>query len=157
MRCVRGMVEETCIWIMFQYTTLWRNWYISLIWNTSQWPKSLNWKPQKKSFFFLKRSYKIIPFNNNNAICQRNIMEQPSNMNFQFPGCSVFWEVLKNVWMKLRVYLLFLMATLYVYTIICIHSKFKKKILVCFLYFWCGLFVKFIFCLIYVYCLRELQ
>lgn len=124
MRCVRGMVEETCIWIMFQYTTLWRNWYISLIWNTSQWPKSLNWKPQKKSFFFLKRSYKIIPFNNNNAICQRNIMEQPSNMNFQFPGCSVFWEVLNIGWMKLRVYLLFLMATLYVYTIICIHSKF---------------------------------
>lgn len=112
---------------------------------------------KKKVFFFLKRSYKIIPFNNNNAICQRNITEQPSNMNFQFPGCSVFWEVLKNVWMKLRVYLLFLMATLYVYTIICIHSKFKKKILVCFLYFWCGLFVKFIFCLIYVYCLRELQ
>lgn len=124
MRCVRGMVEQTCIWIMFQYTTLWRNWYISLIWNTSQWPKSLNWKPQKKSFFFLKRSYKIIPFNNNNAICQRNIMEQPSNMNFQFPGCSVFWEVLNIGWMKLRVYLLFLMATLYVYTIICIHSKF---------------------------------
>lgn len=122
MRCVRGMVEETCIWIMFQYTTLWRNWYISLIWNTSQWPKSLNWKPQH--FFFLKRSYKIIPFNNNNAICQRNIMEQPSNMNFQFPGCSVFWEVLNIGWMKLRVYLLFLMATLYVYTIICIHSKF---------------------------------
>lgn len=124
MRCVRGMVEETCIWIMFQYTTLWRNWYISLIWNTSQWPKSLNWKPQKKIFFLLKRSYRIIPFNNNNAICQRNIMEQPSNMNFQFPGCSVFWEVLNIGWMKLRVYLLFLMATLYVYTIICIHSKF---------------------------------
>lgn len=120
--------------------------------------KKFNLKTAKKKvFFFLKRSYKIIPFNNNNAICQRNITEQPSNMNFQFPGCSVFWEVLKNVWMKLRVYLLFLMATLYVYTIICIHSKFKKKILVCFLYFWCGLFVKFIFCLIYVYCLRELQ
>lgn len=98
--------------------------YISLIWNTSQWPKSLNWKPQKNFFFLLKRSYRIIPFNNNNAICQRNIMEQPSNMNFQFPGCSVFWEVLNIGWMKLRVYLLFLMATLYVYTIICIHSKF---------------------------------
>lgn len=124
MICVRGMVEVTCIWIMFQYTTLWRNWNISLIWNTSQWPKSLNWKPQKKRVFFLKRSYKIIPFNNNNAICQRNIMEQLSNMNFQFPGCSVFWEVLNIGWMKLRVYLLFLMATLYVYTIICIHSKF---------------------------------
>lgn len=79
---------------------------------------------KKKGFFFLKRSYKIIPFNNNNAICQRNIMEQPSNMNFQFPGCSVFWEVLNIDWIKLRVYLLFLMATLYVYTIICIHSKF---------------------------------
>lgn len=92
MICVRGMVEVTCIWIMFQYTTLWRNWNISLIWNTSQWPKSLNWKPQKKRFFFLKRSYKIIPFNNNNAICQRNIIEQLSNMNFQFPGCSVFWD-----------------------------------------------------------------
>lgn len=45
---------------------------------------------KKKVFFFLKRSYKIIPFNNNNAICQRNITEQPSNMNFHFPGCSVF-------------------------------------------------------------------
>lgn len=28
---------------------------------------------KKKKVFFLKRSYKIIPFNNNNAICQRNI------------------------------------------------------------------------------------
>lgn len=54
--------------------------------------KKFKLKTAKKRVFFLKRSYKIIPFNNNNAICQRNIIEQLSNMNFQFPGCSVFWD-----------------------------------------------------------------
>lgn len=88
---------------------------------------------KKRRFFFLKRSYKIIPFNNNNAICQRNIMEQLSNMDFQFPCCSVFWEVLNIGWMKLRLYLFFLMATLYVFIV-----NFKNRYLFIFFIFGVG-------------------
>lgn len=103
-------------------------------------------------FFFLKKSNKIIP-NNNDAICLRNISEQPSYMYFHFPCCLVFWEVLNICWMMLQLYLLFWMATLYVYTITCIHSKFLKidTCLFCLFLVWafCQVYLLFNICVLF--------